>query len=92
MEMDGVDEVPFVPESAGGVLHPLNLRIQGFAGRIRDAVAQVGHDVLEPPLQHPPHFDHWLQPAARRPTAPPAEMPPRRPLVAVVEKRPHRFL
>jgi hypothetical protein len=39
VEVDRIDEVLFIPESAGGVLHPLDLRIERFAGRVGNRVA-----------------------------------------------------
>src|SRR5580698_470538 len=45
---------------------------------------KIGDDVLEPPLQHPSHFDHRLQSAARGPVAPPSKMLPRWPLVNIL--------
>ena len=45
VEVDGVDEGPFVAKSLSGVLHPLNLGVHGFAGDVGDAVAQLDHDV-----------------------------------------------
>lgn len=34
MEVDSVDEVLFVAETASGILHPLNLGVDGLAGRV----------------------------------------------------------
>jgi hypothetical protein len=47
VEVDRVDEVLFVAEAAGRVLHPLDLGVDGFAGRVGDAVLEVGDDVGE---------------------------------------------
>jgi hypothetical protein len=60
MEVDGVNEVLFVPKAAGGVSHPLDVGIDRFTGRIGDSVAQVRDDVLESSFEHPRHLDHWL--------------------------------
>ena len=81
VEVDGVNEVLFVPEASRRVFHPLNLGIDGFASRVRDPVPQVRDDVFEPPLQHPRHLDHRLQPAPHCPVVPPAEVLPRRTFV-----------
>jgi hypothetical protein len=51
VEVDRIDEVLFIPESAGGVLHPLDLRIERFTGSIGNLMSQVGDDVFESPLQ-----------------------------------------
>ena len=58
MEVDRIDEVLFVPESAGGVLHPLDLGIERFTGSIGNLMSQVGDDVFESPLQHRCFFFH----------------------------------
>ncbi len=76
MEVDRVDEVLLVAKSACRVLHPLNLCIDGLAGRVRDPMPQVSDDVLEPPFEHARHPDHRLEAAAQRPVLPPAEMLP----------------
>jgi len=34
VEIDRVDEILFVPESSSGVFHPLDLRVERFAGRV----------------------------------------------------------
>jgi len=52
VEVDGVDEVLFVAETAGRVPHPLNLGVDGFAGRVGDAVLEVDDDVLKAPFEH----------------------------------------
>ena len=38
VEVDRMDEVLFVPKAPSRVLHPLDLRIDRFAGRIGDPV------------------------------------------------------
>jgi transposase len=43
-----------------------DLGIDGFTARIRDAVPEVGDDVLEPPLEHPRYLDHRFQPTTAR--------------------------
>ena len=83
MEVDRVNEVLFVPKASRRVLHPLNLGIDRFAGCVGDAVPQVCDDVLEPPLEHPRHVDHRLQPTPHRPVVPPTEVLPRRTFVDV---------
>ena len=83
MEVDGVNEVLSVPEASRRVLHPLDLGIDGFASRVCDPVPQVRDDVLEPPLEHPRHLDHRLQPTPHCPVVPPAEVFPRRTFVDV---------
>jgi hypothetical protein len=71
MEVDRNNEILFVPKTARRVLHPLNLGIERFAGRVRDPMPQVRNDVLESSFEHRPHLDHRLQAAAYRPTVPP---------------------
>src|SRR5579864_7292480 len=44
VEVNRVDEVLFVAEAAGRVLHPLDLGVDGFAGGVGDAVLEVGDD------------------------------------------------
>ena len=51
MEVDGGLEVLFVAKTASGVLHPLDLGVNGFTGRVGDAMAQVRDDVLKSALQ-----------------------------------------
>jgi hypothetical protein len=46
VEVDRIDEVLFVPEFAGGVLHPLDLRIERFTGSLGDLMSQVGDEVF----------------------------------------------
>jgi len=81
MEVDGVDEVLLVPETAGRILHPLNLRVDRLAGGIGDSMSQVRDDVLEAPLHHPRRFDHRLEPAPCGPAVPPTEVLSGRPCV-----------
>src|ERR1035437_1120124 len=52
MEVDRVDEVLFVAEAAGRVLQPLDLGVDGFAGRVGDTVLEVGDDVGEAAFEH----------------------------------------
>jgi hypothetical protein len=74
VEVDGGDEVGFAAETASGVLDPLNLRIDGLAGGVGNAMPQIGNDVLDAALdQCAPFFDHAAQSAASRPVMPPAE-------------------
>jgi hypothetical protein len=42
VEQDGGGEVLFVAETTRGVLDPLDLGVDGFAGSIRDPMAEVG--------------------------------------------------
>ena len=72
VEVDGGDEVGFAAETASGVLDPLDLRVDGLAGGVGDAMLQVGHDVVETTLDHTDLFDHRAQSAAN--TMPPAEV------------------
>src|ERR1700692_4577564 len=58
VEVDRIDEVLFIPESAGGVLHPLDLRIERFTGSIGNLMSQISDDVFESPLQHRRFFFH----------------------------------
>jgi hypothetical protein len=60
VEVDGVNEVLFVPEASRRVLHPLDLGIDGFASRVRDPVPQVRDDVLEPPLVYASYCTSYL--------------------------------
>ncbi len=64
MEINRVDEVFLIAESAGGVLHPLDFGVQGFTGGVRDAVFDEGQYVLDSTLQHATGFDHWFQPTS----------------------------
>ena len=73
VEVDGRLEVLSVPVTAGRVADPLDFRVEAFGGRVGDAVAQVGEDVREVPLQHPRLLDHGLEPRVRRPEVPAAE-------------------
>src|SRR5450759_4504946 len=56
VEVDRVDEVLFVAEAAGRVLHPLDLGVDGFAGRVGDPVLEVGDDVGEAAFHHAGDF------------------------------------
>src|SRR5712691_9974893 len=78
MEVDRVDEVLFVAEAAGRVLHPLDLGVDGFASGVGDAVLEVGDNVGESAFEHAGHFLHRTEAAAHRPTVPPLEVLPRR--------------
>lgn len=51
MEVDSRLKVLLVAEAADGVLHPLDLGVDGFAGCVSDAKAQVRDDVLKATLQ-----------------------------------------
>src|ERR1017187_10474757 len=66
VEVDGVDEVLFVAEATGRVLHPLDLGVDGFARGFGDAVLEVGDDVGEAAFQHAGHFLYRSQTAAHR--------------------------
>src|SRR5437016_7610085 len=68
VEVDRVDEVMFVAEAAGRVLHPLDLGVDGFAGGVGDTVLEVCDDVGEAAFEHAGDFLHWSQTAAHRPT------------------------
>src|ERR1017187_5026754 len=83
VEVDGVDEVLFVAEATGRVLHPLDLGVDGFARGVGDAVLEVGDDVGEAAFQHAGHFLYRSQTAAHRPTVPPLEVLPRRAFIDV---------
>jgi len=39
MEIDRIYEILFIAKTASGVLHPLDLRVDGFAARIGDAMS-----------------------------------------------------
>src|ERR1017187_4516363 len=52
VEVDRVHEVQPVPEAPRRVLHPLDLGIDGFAGRVGDPMPQVRDDVLEASLEN----------------------------------------
>src|SRR5271157_5008218 len=73
VEVDRMDEVLFVAEAAGRVLHPLDLGVDGLASRVGEAA-----------FEHAGDFDHGTQTAAHRPTVPPLEMLPRRAFIDVV--------
>ena len=74
VEVDRVHEVLPVPEAPRRVLHPLDLGIDGFAGRVSDPMPQVRDDVFESPFEHPRYLDHRLQPTPHCPVVPPAEV------------------
>ena len=61
----------------------MDLGVDGFAGRVGEAVLEVGDDVGEAAFQHGGHFLHRTQPAAHRPTVPPLEVLPRRTFIDV---------
>ena len=86
VEEDCSGEILLIAEAACGVLDPLDLGVDGFAGSVGDAVAEIGNDVLEASLQGPGYLQHGAQPTAYRPAVPPAKMFPRGPLVLVTEK------
>src|SRR5438309_12035497 len=86
VEQDGGGEVLFVAETTRGVLDPLDLGVDGFAGSIRDPMAEVGNDVLEAPLQGLGYLQHGAQSTAYCPALPPPKMFPRGPLVLIAEK------
>jgi hypothetical protein len=74
VEVDCVNEVPFVPETSCRVLHPLDLGIDRFADCVGDAMPQVRDDILESSFEHPRHLDHRLQPTPHGPVVPPTEV------------------
>jgi hypothetical protein len=83
VEVDCVNEVLLVPKTSRRVLHPLDLGVNRFAGRVGNAVPQIRDDVLEPPFEHPRHLDHRLQPTSHCPVVPPTEVFSRRTFVDV---------
>src|SRR5208283_3391295 len=83
VEVDRVYEVLLVPEAPRRVLHPLDLGVDGFAGRVGDPMPQVSDDVLESSFEHPRYLDHRLQPTSHGPVVPPAEVLPRRTFVDI---------
>jgi hypothetical protein len=86
VEQDGGSKVLLVAETMRRVLDPLDLGIDGFAGSVGDAVAEVGNYVLKAPLQGSSHFEHGAQPTAYGPALPPTKMFSRGPLILVVEE------
>src|SRR5437773_11975789 len=84
VEVDRIDEVLLVTEAAGCVLHPLDLGVDGLAGRVGDAVLEVGDDVGEAAFECAGYFFHRSQTAAHRPSVPPAEVLPRWAFIDVV--------
>src|SRR6266568_1320558 len=68
VEVDRIDEVLLVTEAAGCVLHPLDLGVDGLAGRVGDAVLEVGDDVGEAAFECAGYFFHRSQTAAHRPS------------------------
>ena len=73
MKVNRIDKVSLVAESACRVLHPLDLCVQGFAGRIGDAMLDERQDIFETTFQHAAGFYHRLQAAARGPAIPAVE-------------------
>ena len=62
-----MDEVLFVAEASGRVLHPLDLGVDGFASRVRDAVLEVGDDVGEGnDVQATIRYPRYLEAVRRR--------------------------
>ena len=92
MKIDGGNEVGFVAETAGGVFDPLNLRVDGFAGGIGDAVVQIGDDVFKAALDEFGFLPHRLQAAARGPVVPPVEVFASRAFIKVFKEGHHGFL
>ena len=45
VEVDCIDGVLLVTEASGRVLHPLDLGVDGLAGRVSDGVLEIGDDV-----------------------------------------------
>src|SRR5438045_9671081 len=74
MEVDRVDEVLFVAEAAGRVLHPLELGVDGFAGGVGDTVLEIGDDVGGAALEHAGHCLDRRPSAACPPTVPRLEV------------------
>src|SRR5712691_11163160 len=66
VEVNGMNEVLLVTESASSVLDPLDLGIDGFTGGIGDSMLEISDDVGESALEHARHLDHRLQTAAHR--------------------------
>ncbi len=90
VQQDCDPKVVLVTETAGGV-DPLDLGIDGFAGRIRHPMTEMGDDVLEASLQRPGDFEHGPQPTAYGPAMPPAKMFSCWPLVLITEQDHRRF-
>lgn len=86
MEVDSVDEVLLVAETPGGVFDPLDLGIQGFALSIRDAMAEISEDVIQPCLQHAGDRNDRLQPGAAGPAVPAPEKVAGGLLIAISEQ------
>ena len=76
VEQDGDTEVLSIGEASGGGLDPLNLAVDAFRGRVRDAVTQIGEDVGEVGLDHPGDLLDRLDARADRPSVPPVEQLP----------------
>ena len=63
VKVNRIDEVSLVAESACRVLDPLDLGVQGFAGRIGDAMFDERQDIFETTFQHAAGFHHRFQSA-----------------------------
>ena len=60
MKVDRALKVTFVVGHTSRVLHPLEFGVDRFHCSVRDAVAQKGENVFQPPFQHTPCFNHGL--------------------------------
>src|SRR5258708_3591713 len=60
VEVNGVNEVLLIAESARRVLNPLDLGVDRFTGCVGDSMPKIGDDVGESALEHARHLDHRL--------------------------------
>ena len=74
MEVDGGDKVVAIAETAGCVLDPLDLGIDGFAACVGDTVLEAGKDVFKPVAERGYSFANRLESGTYRPVPATVEM------------------
>ena len=57
MKINSLDKVVHIPKAPRGVLDPLDLGVDGFAGRICDSMTQIRDDVFESSFEHSGDLD-----------------------------------
>lgn len=84
-------DVLLISESSSRVLHPLCLRIDEFAGRIRDAMLQISKDVRQSDFQNPGHFNDRFQAFVCCPVVQPTEVLPGGVFIRAFKQRHREF-
>src|SRR5262249_34391088 len=92
VEEDGRLEVLGVAEAAGGLLHPLDDRVDALEAGVGDAVAQVGEQVRQAALDELGDGRHGLKWGVGGPPVPAGEEAAGGPGIAILPEGPEPFL